>query len=385
MVPHISFLHALAVGACVTPTDPILSNSIVKGQFADRHIPKPLQRIIIAESGANDGLGYPFLFIALYLIKYNGHDGFAGVGHAVGLWFDETWLYTIALSVLYGAVVGWLAQKLLHLAEDRNFVDRESFLVFAITIGLFVVGTGGLLGTDDVLACFVAGNAFTWDDWFRKETEDDSLQPTIDMLLNITVFMWYGAIAPWVSFRVNEVIPLWRLIVLGILILVFRRIPFILAVHKGISEIEHWRQALFTGFFGPIGVSAVFYLYIAVEYLDTIRVDGEVRSDAARLQEVMRVVVWFLAITSVVVHGKHVSKYFGHCYMLTVVRFECVGRDPGIQCSTTDIEVTQLPTHPFAGSIGRFSSPCRANPTADTCSRSSERSAPAVHHHHWPA
>ena len=25
-VPHISFLHALAVGACVTPTDPVLSS-----------------------------------------------------------------------------------------------------------------------------------------------------------------------------------------------------------------------------------------------------------------------------------------------------------------------------------------------------------------------
>jgi NhaP-type Na+/H+ or K+/H+ antiporter len=31
-VPHISFLQALAVGACVTPTDPVLSNSIVKGK-----------------------------------------------------------------------------------------------------------------------------------------------------------------------------------------------------------------------------------------------------------------------------------------------------------------------------------------------------------------
>lgn len=165
MVPHLSFVHALAVGACVTPTDPVLSNSIVKGQFADAHIPRPLQRLIIAESGANDGLGYPFLFIALYIIKYNGHDGMPGVGHGIGLWFDETWLYTIALSVVYGAIVGWVAKELLHFAEQRKFVDRESFLIFAIALGLFIVGTGGMIGSDDVLACFVAGNAFTWDDW----------------------------------------------------------------------------------------------------------------------------------------------------------------------------------------------------------------------------
>lgn len=69
LVPNLPFLHALAIGACVTPTDPVLSNGIVKGKFADANIPKELQKIIIAESGANDGLGYPFLFLALYLIS----------------------------------------------------------------------------------------------------------------------------------------------------------------------------------------------------------------------------------------------------------------------------------------------------------------------------
>lgn len=169
MVPHLSFLHALAVGACVTPTDPVLSNSIVKGKFADKNIPKPLQKIIIAESGANDGLGYPFLFLALYLIKYTQMGGAGqsgGAGKAIGYWFGETWGYTILLSVLYGVAVGWLAKELLHYAEEKKFVDRESFLVFAITLALFITGTCGMIGSDDVLACFVAGNVFTWDDWY---------------------------------------------------------------------------------------------------------------------------------------------------------------------------------------------------------------------------
>jgi NhaP-type Na+/H+ or K+/H+ antiporter len=139
LVPHISFLHALAVGACVTPTDPVLSNSIVKGKFADKNIPKELQKIIVAESGANDGLGYPFLFLPLYLIKHIGHGGQGSDNStrvAVGLWFGETWGYTIILSVIYGALVGWIAKELLHWAEERKYVDRESFLVFAITLAV---------------------------------------------------------------------------------------------------------------------------------------------------------------------------------------------------------------------------------------------------------
>ncbi|ETI24061.1 hypothetical protein G647_03430 [Cladophialophora carrionii CBS 160.54] len=305
-VPHLNFLHALAIGACVTPTDPVLSNSIVKGKFADKNIPKPLQKIIIAESGANDGLGYPFLFLALYLIKYVQHGGAGqpgGASKAMGYWFGETWGYTILLSVVYGAVVGWLAKELLHFAEERKFIDRESFLVFAITLALFITGTCGMVGSDDVLACFIAGNAFTWDDWFRRETEDDSLQPTIDMLLNISVFLWFGAVCPWVSFRDNDVIPIWRLILLGITILLFRRLPVVFAMHKKIRQIEQFQQALFVGFFGPIGVSAIFYLYISIDFLHHVTVDGVVREDAARLEEIMRVVIWFLAICSIVVHG----------------------------------------------------------------------------------
>jgi NhaP-type Na+/H+ or K+/H+ antiporter len=79
-----------------------------------------------------------------------------------------------------------------------------------------------------------------------------------------------------------------------------RRLPVVFAMHKLIHQIEEKRQAIFVGFFGPIGVSAIFYLYISLEFLDGITVNGEVRSDAQTLSEVMMVVIWFLAICSIV-------------------------------------------------------------------------------------
>lgn len=72
------------------------------------------------------------------------------------------------------------------------------------------------------------------------------------------------------------------------------------AFHKLIHQIEEMRQAVFVGFFGPIGVSAVFYLYVSLDFLDGITVDGVQREDAVQLGEVMTVVVWFLAICSIV-------------------------------------------------------------------------------------
>ncbi|KAI9376679.1 Sodium/hydrogen exchanger family-domain-containing protein [Aspergillus egyptiacus] len=278
LVPNFPFLHALVVGACITPTDPVLSNSIVKGKFADKNVPRPLQRIIIAESGANDGLGYPFLFFAIYLLQYTGMggEGFSGgAGKAMSLWFYETWAYTILLSVGYGATVGWISRELLHWAEEKRYVDRESFLVFAIALALFIVGTCGLIGTDDLLACFVAGNVFTQDlhvVWRRLSLH-------------------------------NPIIPLYRLVFLGILILLVRRMPIIFTLHKYIDQIENLFQTTFVGFFGPIGVGAVFYLSVSREYLRKITVDGEVRADAQQVSDAIEVIVWFLVICSIVVHG----------------------------------------------------------------------------------
>ncbi len=84
------------------------------------------------------------------------------------------------------------------------------------------------------------------------------------------------------------------------LLILLRRLPIVFAMHKFIHQIGEKRQAIFVGFFGPIGVSAVFYLYISLEFLETITVNGAQRGDAEKLSETMTVVVWFLAICSIV-------------------------------------------------------------------------------------
>ncbi|AEO61900.1 hypothetical protein MYCTH_2312648 [Thermothelomyces thermophilus ATCC 42464] len=315
LVPDLPLLHALAVGACVAPTDPVLSSLIMKGRFADRNHPKGLQDLVVAEAGANGALAYPFLFLALYLIKCLGdgsgdgsaaeHHGGGGGGAraAVGQWFGEAWGYAVLLGIVYGAVVGWLARELLRRAEERRFVDRQSFLVPAVSLALFVVGTCGMIGSDDALACFAAGSAFAWDDRFRLDALDDSLQPTADMLLTVPVFLWYGAVCPWEAFRASPVVPLGKLVALAVLVLLARRLPWVFLLHWFIPPIGQARQAVFVGFFGPVGVSAIFYLYVALGFLRTLDVDGKPRADVRLLPEAVTVVVWFTTICSTFIHG----------------------------------------------------------------------------------
>lgn len=135
-IPNLTLLAALVIGSCVTCTDPILSQAIAKGPFADKYVARPLREVISAEAGANDGFGFPFLMLATYLIQHaenppaaakavaegvsGGEAGHAlmaragevgrlggGVGVAMANWFVETWLYTIVLSIAYGAVLGY--------------------------------------------------------------------------------------------------------------------------------------------------------------------------------------------------------------------------------------------------------------------------------------
>ena len=138
-------------------------------------------------------------------------------------------------------------------------------------------------------------------DWFRLETMDDSLQPTVDMLLNLAIFMWFGAVSPWQQFAHNDIIPIYRLIALAVLILLLRRLPFVLAVHRFIPQAEEWTHAAFVGFFGPIGVGAIFYLSISRQYLlEEVTVDGSPRADAVKVANVSYLVVWFLVTCSIV-------------------------------------------------------------------------------------
>lgn len=295
-IPGLRFVDALVIGACVTPTDPVLSTTIVKGGFAEKNIAVRLRDIISAESGANDGFGYPFLFLGLNILRYPA-------GRAVETWVIDTVCYQVLLSVAYGTVVGYLAQKVLHIAVHYKLIDRESFHISAFAVAVFILGTCGSIGTDDLLACFVAGNVFTWDDWYRIKTKDDSLQDTFDLLFNLGFFIFYGTLIPWNQLNTSE-IPVWRFIVLGVVIMAFRRLPLVLVLYKFIPAIQNLREACFAGFFGPIGVGAIFYVQIAIEFLITPGA-GQLESVAEdnRLVQLLPVIVYFLVLCSIIVHG----------------------------------------------------------------------------------
>lgn len=105
---------------------------------------------------------------------------------------------------------------------------------------------------------------------------------------------------PWAEF--NNVMTVWHFIVIGIAILIFRRAPGLLGFYWAIPEIESFGEALFTGYFGPIAVGALFYLQILLEELE-----GFGLSESDWLYKVASPVVYFIILSSIVVHGLSIT------------------------------------------------------------------------------
>ncbi|KAI8997832.1 Sodium/hydrogen exchanger family-domain-containing protein [Pilobolus umbonatus] len=297
LIPGLDFIESLMIAACFTPTDPILSNSIIHGKFAEKHVPEHVRNLISCDSGVNDGLGAPFLFLAIYLMQMD-------TGAAIGKFAYWMLGYNIILSAIIGFVIGFASQKLLRFSVERKLIDKESYLVFAIALALLIMGLVGLMRSDDLLACFITGNALTWDDWFRVETEKAHLMEVVDMLPNISIFVYIGATMPWSHFNNPEIqLTLWRLVVLAVLVLLFRRMPIMMALYKWIPAIHNWQEAIFTGWFGPTGVGCIFYYAVALESLP---VDGP----NAHARALIGPVAYFIVFSSIVVHGITIPVFY---------------------------------------------------------------------------
>ncbi|KAG7091677.1 hypothetical protein E1B28_010697 [Marasmius oreades] len=307
LVPGLNFLSSLAVAACLTPTDPILAQAVVGGKYASKHVPAHIRNLLAAESGCNDGAAFPFLYVALYLILDRN------TGSAVRDWLLILWLYQVIMGVAIGATIGFTSRCLMKYCQRRELIDRQSYVAQYISMALFTIGVCTLLGTDDLLAAFSCGAAFAWDGFFNRQTEEAVFSSVIDLLFNIAAFVFVGAWMPFSSFQDAELtLTVWRLILIAMLVLLFRRLPVMLALYKWIPDVKTFREALFSGHFGPMGIGAVFISTLAA---DTLRHEAETASSQSSqaqldfLQRSIQPITAFMVLCSILIHGLSIPSF----------------------------------------------------------------------------
>ncbi|EGR50141.1 uncharacterized protein TRIREDRAFT_76311 [Trichoderma reesei QM6a] len=310
MIPPLTWLDSLVVAACVTATDPVLASSVVgKGKFAKR-VPKHLRDLLSAESGCNDGMAFPFIYLSLYLIQYNRNAGEVSFHFVV-----YVILYECIFGAFYGFMIGYIARRGIRYAEEHEMIDRESFLVFYFALSLFCAGSGSILGVDDLLVGFAAGVGFSNDGWFGEKTEESHVSNVIDLLLNLAYFVFFGTIIPWEQYNNGFLgMEVWRLVVIAIFVILFRRIPVMMLLKPVIPDIKNWREALFAGHFGPIGVGAIFVAILAraeLEHDEPVPLSDLPPEGSPHYNLIYLVwpIVTFLVISSILVHGSSVAVF----------------------------------------------------------------------------
>jgi len=294
---------AFTISACLTPTDPVLAASVLSNsQFSER-VPRRIRDLLSAESGCNDGVSFPFLFMGLGLLT---RITAAGVFKK---WFLITVLYQCVVGIVLGIVLGHAFNWLYRFSHKRQMIGPASYLAFYLLAAVFCIGLASTIGVDDFLVAFCAGRGFSHGG--NSPTENTTLPVIIDLMLNSAFFVFFGAMVPWKAFHALDSITPLRLLALLAAILFLRRIPVVFTLYKAslLPTIHTAKEALFIGHFGPMGVGALFLALEARAQLETNtslplpHPPADLPLDKQRTVTLIWPIVSFVVLGSIFVHG----------------------------------------------------------------------------------
>ncbi|WP_017720513.1 cation:proton antiporter domain-containing protein [Kamptonema formosum] len=252
LILGLPFWASMLVGSVITPTDPVVSTSVVTGKIAERNLPERIRHTLSAESAANDGLAYPFVLLPILILTKRP-------GEALFDWLTKTLLWEVLAAVILGAILGWAAGQLLQWAEAKKTIDKQSFLAYSVSLSLTVLGLVKLLGGDGILAVFAAGTVFNMVVSGHERAEEGKVQEAVDRFFTMYIFVLLGLALPWEKWLELG----WRGLFLAVAVLLLRRLPAVVALRKFLPRLQGLQDALFVGWFGPIGAAALFYAMLS--------------------------------------------------------------------------------------------------------------------------
>ena len=265
---------ALLIGAILTPTDPVVASSIVTGAAAEEKLPSRLRSTLSLESGANDGLGYLIVMLPLLALTPKGADGLWWP------WLIDVVIIGVIVAVAIGIAAGWLIGRALRLADAKGVVENHSFLSLSVAMSLAVLSLAKVAGSDGILAAFAAGAAFNITVNEGEDYAEENVQEAISKLFNLPVFVMLGAFLPVENWTGG-------LLLFALTTLLLRRPVALLVTGPLLGRRITGPDAAFLGWFGPIGVAALYYALLAEE-----RTGEAIYFDAVSL----------VIVTSVVLH-----------------------------------------------------------------------------------
>ncbi len=296
---------ALLLGAALAPTDPVLASDVqVGGPTTEQEIGEKTDEIdeadevrfaLTSEAGLNDGLAFPFVYAAIFLLTMGE------VTEWGARWVAWELVGKVVLGVAIGVAVGWLLAKLAFRAPQPSLRLAETGEpLLALAAVLLAYGAaeslGGGYGFLAVFAC-----AMTLRSAERGHEYHVHMHESIDRLerlLTLAVLLLLG-VALTNDLLGDLTLP--GAVVGVLLVFVVRPLTAYLALRAGgprpgadageaRPRLSRGEQ-LATAFFGVRGVGSLYYLSYAA---------GE--ADFPGLSEIWATVAFTIAL-SVLVHG----------------------------------------------------------------------------------
>jgi sodium/hydrogen antiporter len=268
LFPDLGWAEAFLLAAVLTPTDPVVTSSVVTSQ----RVPSSIRHMLNLESGLNDGLALPFVLFFLILAAPGGDAG----SEAAKL------LGEAAFGALVGIVLGLVGGRLHHRLPGGGLTPRYEG-IYAIGFGLAAFGLADVTIGNGLIAAFVAGIAMGAAE---REVPDAFLDfsENVTAILQVITFFVFGALIVATSYH-GEVWQL-ALFILSALLIARPAAIWLAFVRERIPG----PHKLFVAWFGPKGVASMLFALFVLD------------SDVARRSLIFNVAA-FTILASILAHG----------------------------------------------------------------------------------
>ena len=243
----LTLLEIAILATMLAPTDAALGKAVVTNE----NVPSNIRESLNVESGLNDGICVPILFLFLALVTEAGAEG--------GTMMLSLKLVAEEIGIGGGVGIGLtlLARWSLRQFAARDWITESwrQLPVPALAVACF--GMAQWLGGSGFIACFVGGMMFNRVERHHKHSLLLAAEGTGDTLALIT----------WVVFGVGVVghtigSLTWQVLLYAVLSLTLVRMLPVFLVLTGTNI--RTDEKLFMGWFGPRGLASIVFAVIVI-------------------------------------------------------------------------------------------------------------------------
>ena len=239
---ELTWAEAFLLGAVLSPTDPVVTSTVVTAQ----RVPAAIRHTLNLESGLNDGLALPFVLFFLILATPGGDAGTEAaklVGEAA---------FGVVLGVALGVTGGYL-----HRVMPGGVTPRYEG-IYAVGFGLAAFGLADVTFGNGLIAAFVCG--ITLGVFEHEITERFiDFSENVSAVFQVLTFFVFGALIVATGYDG----PIWALIAFIPLALLVARPAAVMLSLAGTRLPQP--QKAFIAWFGPKGVASMLFALLVLD------------------------------------------------------------------------------------------------------------------------